>query len=79
MTISSDVITLLNSFSFDRQVIPSLPPDVRDQLLLAVQRWGDPQEQIALIDILREAHGPLLFFLAPRRARTPDPRPNHCR
>ena len=63
MTTSSDVITLLNAFSFDRQVLPSLPPDVRDNLLAVLQIWGTAQEQMVLLDILREAHGPLLLLL----------------
>jgi len=41
----------------------ALPPELRDQLLDYLQRWGTPQEQIAAVQTLREAHGPLLFLL----------------
>jgi ATP-dependent DNA helicase RecQ len=43
--------------------ITALPPEVRDRLLDYLQRWGTPAERIALVQTLREAHGPLLFLL----------------
>ena len=51
------------SLNLDARVITNLPPDVRDRLLDYLSQWGDPQEQLRMIDLLREAHGPLLFLL----------------
>lgn len=45
------------------QQIISLPPELRDQLLDYLRNWSPPQEQFAVAQILREAHGPLLFLL----------------
>lgn len=47
----------------DAQLLPGLPPEVRDQLLDFAQNWATPAEQIQLATLLREAHGPLLFLL----------------
>ncbi|MFN8493887.1 MAG: RecQ family ATP-dependent DNA helicase [Caldilineaceae bacterium] len=55
----SNSITL----NLDARVITNLPPDVRDRLLDYLYQWGDPQEQLRVIELLRAAHGPLLFLL----------------
>ena len=43
--------------------IVALPPEVRDQLLEYLKRWGAPAERITAVQVAREAHGPLLFLL----------------
>lgn len=56
-----------NAFLQQMQIDPSLlgafPPNVRDQLLEYVHLWASPAEQLTLIEMLREAHGSLLFLL----------------
>ncbi|MBX3009958.1 MAG: RecQ family ATP-dependent DNA helicase [Caldilineaceae bacterium] len=56
-----------NSFLAQMQISPSLlgalPPNLRDQLLEYVHQWTAPAEQLALIEMLRQAHGSLLFLL----------------
>ncbi|RIK44111.1 MAG: hypothetical protein DCC55_03600 [Chloroflexi bacterium] len=54
---------ILDQLHLDANIIPSLPPEIRDKLLGFLRSWATPHEQVALVDILREAHGPLLFLL----------------
>jgi ATP-dependent DNA helicase RecQ len=56
-------LATLAQLNLDLAVSPNLPPEVRDQLLDYLRNWADPDEQIALAEALREAHGPLLFLL----------------
>jgi len=49
--------------NLDARVLANLPPDLRDQLLDYLHHWGNPEELLAVIATLREAHGPLLFLL----------------
>lgn len=37
--------------------IVSLPPELRDQLLAFLQRWGEPSEQIEVAELLHHTHG----------------------
>lgn len=41
----------------------TLPPEVRDQLLEYLSTWGSPADLLVAVELLREAHGPLLFLL----------------
>lgn len=49
--------------NLDARILANLPPDLRDQLLDYLHHWGNPEELLAVIATLREAHGPLLFLL----------------
>ena len=53
----------LSRFNLTASHIASLPPEVRDRVLDYLQAWGTPAEQVEVVSILREAHGPLLFLL----------------
>lgn len=53
----------LEQMKIEPSLLGALPPNVRDQLLEYVHLWTMPAEQLALIDMLREAHGSLLFLL----------------
>ena len=53
----------LQQMQIDPSLLGALPPNVRDQLLEYVHLWTVPAEQLALIDMLRQAHGSLLFLL----------------
>lgn len=55
--------TLLQQLQIDPSLLGALPPNVRDQLLEYVHCWTTPNEQLALIEMLRQAHGSLLFLL----------------
>ena len=55
--------TLLQQLQLDPSLLGALPPNVRDQLLEYVHCWAAPAEQLALIELLRQAHGALLFLL----------------
>ncbi len=55
--------TFLQQMQIDPSLLGALPPNVRDQLLEYVHLWTAPAEQLALIDMLRQAHGSLLFLL----------------
>ena len=55
--------TLLQQLQLDPSLLGALPPNVRDQLLDYVHCWAAPAEQLALIELLRQAHGALLFLL----------------
>lgn len=65
MTNQNDAPTSIRfaQWRLDRRLVPSLPPELRDQLLDYLQSWESPAEQLRLIEALREAHGPLLFLL----------------
>ena len=54
---------LRRALGLDNALVGSLPPDARELLLEHVQIWGDPEEALALAELLREAHGPLLYLL----------------
>ena len=54
---------LLNRLGLPLTVAPSLPPELRDQLLAYLDLWGDPAELLTVVDALRQVHGPLLFLL----------------
>ena len=56
-------LPLLTRFNLTREAVQSLPPELRDQLLHYAQTWKSPTEQLELVEIVREAHGPLLFLL----------------
>lgn len=43
--------------------VANLSPEVRDLLLAYLQRWGTPDEQLAVVSALCAVHGPLLFLL----------------
>ena len=54
--------TLFEALGLTPDHIPSLPPDVRDDLLEYLSLWGDPRELLETVTFLRDAHGPLLFL-----------------
>lgn len=57
--------------------VSSLPPEVRDLLLLYLQRWGEPAEQLKVAEILRAGHGgwpALLDYLAQAHLAADNPR-----
>ena len=54
---------LLNRLGLPLTVAPSLPPEMRDQLLSYLDLWGQPDELLTLVEALRQVHGPLLFLL----------------
>jgi ATP-dependent DNA helicase RecQ len=56
-------LAVRRALGLDAALVGSLAPDVRELLIEHVQRWGDPREAIAIADLLREAHGPLLYLL----------------
>jgi len=56
-------VSILAQFQIDEAVAQTLPPNVRDQLLDYLQVWGQPQELLTLLDLLRATHGSLLFLL----------------
>lgn len=58
-----DIITLLGQFSFARSMLQALPPDINERLLVAIELWGAPQEELQIVEVLRQAHGPLLSLL----------------
>ncbi|MEZ4731193.1 MAG: RecQ family ATP-dependent DNA helicase [Caldilineaceae bacterium] len=53
----------LQQMKIEMSLLGALPPNVRDQLLEYVHQWTSPAEQLALIDMLRQTHGSLLFLL----------------
>ncbi|MCC6458155.1 MAG: HRDC domain-containing protein [Caldilineaceae bacterium] len=53
----------LSRFNLTASHLASLPPEVRDQVMDYLQAWGTPAEQLAVVQILRDTHGPLLFLL----------------
>ncbi len=59
----SSPITLTPTLTLARDQVAHLPPEVRDQTLRYLHDWGDAETQLALVEALREAHGPLLFLL----------------
>jgi len=54
---------IFDALGIHPSVLGSLPPDVRDHLLAYVATWEEPDHALALVEMLREAHGPLLFLL----------------
>jgi ATP-dependent DNA helicase RecQ len=55
--------SFLTQLQLDGRLAPSLPPELRDQLLDYLEHWRPPAEQLELVAALREVHGPLLFLL----------------
>jgi ATP-dependent DNA helicase RecQ len=55
--------SFLSQMQIDPSLLGALPPNLRDQLLDYVHLWTPPAEQLALIEMLRQAHGALLFLL----------------
>ncbi len=55
--------TLFESLGITPEHVPSLPPDVRDDLLEYLSLWGNPRELLSTVVLLRDVHGPLLFLL----------------
>ncbi len=53
---------LFETLGITQEHVPSLPPDVRDDLLEYLSLWGDPRELLEAVTLLRDAHGPLLFL-----------------
>ncbi len=45
----ADTRSILDQFQIDHLVAPTLPPNVRDQLLDYLQTWGRPEELLALL------------------------------
>lgn len=56
-------LKITDNLEIERDKIIHLPPDVRDRLMQFLTDWGDPEQQLELVELLREAHGPLLFLL----------------
>jgi len=54
---------LLDRLGLPLAATPGLPPELRDQLLRYLEQWGEPAELLALVEALRQVHGPLLFLL----------------
>ena len=54
---------LLTQLHLNPEIVQTLSPELRDQLLRYVKDWGEPADQQELVSILREAHGPMLFLL----------------
>lgn len=55
--------SFLSQMQIDPSLLGALPPNLRDQLLDYVHQWTPPAEQLSLIEMLRQAHGSLLFLL----------------
>lgn len=58
--------------------VSGLPPEVRDLLLLYLQRWGEPAEQLKVAEILRAGQGgwpALLDYLAQAHLAANNPGP----
>jgi ATP-dependent DNA helicase RecQ len=64
----AEVITLMTAqLHLPLESISSLPPEARDLLLVYLQRWGEPAEQLKVAETLRASHGgwpALLDYLA---------------
>ncbi len=56
-------LTITDNLEIDHEKIIHLPPDVRDRLMQFLEDWAEPEQRLVLVDLLREAHGPLLFLL----------------
>ena len=54
---------LLKKLHLTAEIVQSLPPELRDLLLVYTRTWESTSDQLELITVLREAHGPLLFLL----------------
>ncbi len=63
MSDTPNSIPLTPTLALARDQVAHLPPEVRDQALRYLHDWGDAETQLALVEALREAHGPLLFLL----------------
>lgn len=59
----TSALSLLGALQLTQDHIANLPPDLRDQLLDYLRLWGSPEEHLALVERLRELHGPLLLLL----------------
>ncbi len=55
--------SLLVQLHLTTEILQTLSPELRDQVLRFVKEWGEPADRLELVTILREAHGPLLFLL----------------
>ncbi|MEZ4866571.1 MAG: RecQ family ATP-dependent DNA helicase [Caldilineaceae bacterium] len=62
-TLAAPTEGLLQKMKIDTTLIGVLPPNVRDQLLDYFQHWASAEEQLQLLELLRQALGPLLFLL----------------
>lgn len=62
-SVRTEASQILTQLGLPAASVPNLPPEVRDELLTFVQRWGSPTEQLELVAAVREVHGPLLFLL----------------
>ena len=51
------------ALGLDDALLGNLPPDARECLIEHVQIWGEPAETLEVAELLREAHGPLLYLL----------------
>ncbi len=58
-----DGLALPGGPRLSRDQLQSLPPETRDALMAYIEVWGDTETQVALGELLRELHGPLLFLL----------------
>ncbi len=55
--------SLLARLHLTTEIVQTLSPELRDQVLTFVKTWGQPTDRLELVTTLREAHGPLLFLL----------------
>ncbi len=62
---SSGTVTgpTFSRFNLTSAHLASLPPEVRDRVMDYLQAWGTPFERLEVVQVLRDAHGPLLFLL----------------
>ena len=56
-------VSFFQQLQLDEKTIRALPPNVRDQLLDYLQSWGTPHDQLALVELLRQTQGSLLFLM----------------
>ena len=62
-TVAAILGPTFSRFNLTASHIASLPPEVRDRVMDYLQAWGTPIERLDVVQILRDAHGPLLFLL----------------
>ncbi len=61
--IEGEVATTRRALGLDDALIGNLPPDARELLIEHLELWGNPLETLAVANLLREVHGPLLYLL----------------
>jgi len=55
--------SIVTTLHLSAEQASALPPEVRDQLLDYLERWGTPAEVLSLLALYRNLYGPLLHFL----------------